>query len=186
MRFVTNMNHSFDELLDKEIIKEEAVFDFETLSLVKEEELDVMVALEGMVNYSRNDHLPSFISFNTRLNSLFPRKRIDESTNPLDPEQIAKNFQEALRPMGLDAQNSLAVYRAFNKGVLRNLDQVLHEANQLLIQSWVIPDLGMERQKKSRTANKRSAPRKNAAAFGTVKEEDFQEDGDQPELFSIM
>jgi len=146
--FVTNMNHKFDDLLDKEIIKDEPVFDFENLSLVKEEELDVIVALEGMVNYCRNDHLANFISFNTRLNSLFPRKRIDESTNPLDPEQIATSFQEALRPIGLDAQNSLAVYRAFNKGVLRNLDEVLREANQILIDGHVIPNLGMEGQKK--------------------------------------
>ena len=43
MRFVTNLNNNFDELLDKEIIKDEAVFNFETLSLVQEEELDVMV-----------------------------------------------------------------------------------------------------------------------------------------------
>lgn len=146
--FVTNLNHNFDELLDKEIIKDEAVFDFENLSLIQEEELDVIVALEGMVNYCRNDHLANFISFNTPLNSLFPRKRIDESTNPLDPEQIAKSFQEALRPLGLDAQNSLAVFRAFNRGVLRNLDEVLREANRILIDSHVIPDLGMEVQKK--------------------------------------
>ena len=184
--FVTNLNHNFDELLDKEIIKDEAVFDFENLSLVKEEELDVIVALEGMVNYCRNDHLANFISFNTRLNSLFPRKRIDESTNPLDPEQIATSFQEALRPLGLDAQNSLAVYRAFNRGVLRNLDEVLREANQILIDGHVIPDLGMEGQKKTRTATRRSGPRKDATTFGTVEEESFDEDEEQPELFSMM
>jgi hypothetical protein len=112
MAFVINLNDTFDKLLDKEVIKDEAIFDYENLSLVQEEELDVMVALEGMVNASRNDHLPSFISFNTRLNSLFPRKRIDESSNPLDPQQIASCFQEALRPIGLDAQNSLAVSKA--------------------------------------------------------------------------
>lgn len=87
MRFVTNLNNNFDELLDKEIVKDESIFNFETLSLVQEEELDVMVALEGIVNASRNEHLAVFISFNTRLASLFPRKRIDESTNPLDPSR---------------------------------------------------------------------------------------------------
>lgn len=47
MRFVSNLNHNFDELMDRDIIKDEAIFDFETLSLVQEEELDVIVALEG-------------------------------------------------------------------------------------------------------------------------------------------
>lgn len=186
-RFSINLNHNFDELLDKEIIKDEQVFDFENLSLVLEEELDVIVALEGMVNYCRNDHLTNFISFNTRLNSLFPRKRIDESTNPLDPQQIATSFQEALRPIALDAQNSLAVYLAFNRGgVLRNLDEVLREANEILIENHVIPDLGMEGQKKTRTANRRTRPRKDSAAFGTIEEENFEEDDEQPELLSMM
>ncbi|MBT4159927.1 MAG: DUF1631 family protein, partial [Gammaproteobacteria bacterium] len=124
--YVSNLNANFDELLDRESSKEEAVFNFDTLSLVQEEELEVMVALEGMVNAARNEHLPIFISFNARLSSLFPRKRIDESSNPLDPEQVATAFQEALRPLGLDAQNSLTVYRAFNNEVLKHLDDVLN------------------------------------------------------------
>ncbi|MBQ75311.1 MAG: hypothetical protein CMQ20_09875 [Gammaproteobacteria bacterium] len=179
--FVTNMNICFDKLLDKEVIKEDAVFDFETLSLVQEEDLEVMV------NASRNEHLPNFISFNTRLNSLFPRKRIDETTNPLDPEQIATSFQEALRPIGMDAQNSLAVYRAFNKKVLRHLDTVLKEANKILIDSGVIPDLGIESSKKKDSAAVRANRRRDpTSAFGTVEEEEVDEDIERPELFSMM
>ncbi len=186
-RFMKNMTDNFDELMDREFLKDEAVFNFETLSLVQEEELEVIVALEGMVNYARNEHLPVFISFNTRLSSLFPRKRIDESTNPLDPEQVATAFQEALRPLGLDAQDSLSIYRAFNKGVLRHLDQVLNEANGILVESSVIPDLGMEAPGKSRPPPARNRPRTEASMFGTVEEEAFDDDVEErPELFSIM
>ncbi len=189
MRFVTHMNNNFDELLDKEIVKDNAVFSFENLSLVQEEELEVMVALEGMVNAARNEHLPVFISFNTRLASLFPGKRIDESTNPLDPDQVATAFQEALRPVGLNADNNLAVYRSFNKGVLKNLDKVLNEANGVLIESHVIPDLGMEAPGK-KAAPARTTPRPKGdsiSSFGEVEEETFADDEEeQPELFSIM
>jgi hypothetical protein len=187
-RFEKNMNNYFDELLDKEIIKEDAVFSFETLSLVQEEELDVMVALEGMVNASRNEHLAVFISFNTRLASLFPRKRIDESSNPLDPEQIATAFQEALRPLGLDAQNCLTIYRAFNADVLKHLDQVLNDANGILVEYNVIPDLGMEASKESASApSTRNTPRVDpTSAFGMVEEETEDQREDNPELFSVM
>jgi len=142
--FTANLNANFDELMDRESNKKEAVFNFDTLSLVQEEELEVIVALEGMVNAARNQHLPVFISCNARLASLFPQKRIDESSNPLDPEQVATAFQEALRPLGLNAENSLSVYRVFDSEVLQNLDQVMNEANQILIESNVIPDRGME------------------------------------------
>lgn len=185
MSFVVNMNDHFDELLEKETQKPATIFDFETLSLVQEEELDVMVALEGMVNASRNQHLATFISFNTRLSSLFPGKRIDESSNPLDPEQIAVSFQEALRPIGLDAQNSLAVYRAFNSVVLKRMDEVVREANQILIEHDVIPDLGIEGQRRSSTPA-RIRRRDPVSAFGTVEEESIDDDADRPELFSMM
>lgn len=187
MRFVTFMNNNFDELLDKEVVKDEAIFNFETLSLVQEEELEVIVALEGMVNAARNEHLPVFISFNTRLSSLFPRKRIDESSNPLDPDQIATSFQEALRPVGLDAQNTLSVYRAFNRHVLKHLNEVVNEANTILIESKVIPDLGMEGAQRGRQPERaRSRSRDDIVGFGTVEEDVFDEDADRPELFSMM
>lgn len=188
MSFVTNVNQHFDELLDKDTFREEAVFDYETLSLVQEEDLETMMALEGMVNYSRNEHLSHFIGFNTRLNSIFPRKRIDETNSPLDPEQIANAFQEALRPIGMDAQNSLVVYRAFNKGVLRKLDQVMKEANQILIDDGVIPDLGMESAKKKGRPAVRSNRRRRRPdnTFGTVEEEELDQEEDRPELFSMM
>ena len=187
--FTSNLNAHFDDLMDREGDREEAIFNFETLSLVQEEELEVMVALEGMVNASRNEHLPVFISFNARLSSLFPRKRIDESSNPLDPEQVATAFQEALRPLGLDAQNSLTIYRAFNKEVLKHLDDVLNEANQILIESSVIPDLGMESAsgKHTQKASTRTQKRPDSThTFGTVEEEAFDEDEERPELFSVM
>ena len=188
-RFVANVGYAFDDLMDRESIKDEAVFSFENLSLVQEEELEVIVALEGMVNASRNKHLPIFISFNARLSSLFPRKRIDESTNPLDPVQVATAFQEAIRPLGLDAQNSLSVYRAFNAEVLRNMDFVLNAANHVLVESSVLPELGLDggsaaarRPTKARGGN-RSDP---TNPFGSIEEEAYEENEDQTELFSIM
>ena len=118
-RFINNLNYNFDDLQDRADDSNLAVVNFETLSLVQQEDLDVIVALEGMVNAARNEHLPVFISFNARLSSLFPHKRIDESNNPLDPEQVASAFQEALRPLGLDAQNSLSIYRGLNSEILK-------------------------------------------------------------------
>ena len=45
MRFMTNLNNNFDELMDREVTDEQTIFNFETLSLVQEEELDLIVAL---------------------------------------------------------------------------------------------------------------------------------------------
>ena len=109
--------------------------------------MDAMVAVEGMVANARNMHLPSFISFNTRLNALFTDVRINEATNPLDPQQIATAFSAVTAKIGLTSDQSLQVYRTFNEKVLKNIHHVLREANQLLIDHGVIPDLRMESPK---------------------------------------
>ncbi len=184
--FAHNMNNYFDELMDKPIDKVEPVYNFETLSLVQDDDLEIMVALEGMVNAARNAQLPNFISFNTRLNSLFDNKRIDESSNPLDPSQIATAFKDAISTLNMDAQNSLSVYRRFNSDVLLKLDNVLSSSNKLLIEHGVIPNLGMDSGSKQKPTA-RSRPRQtDPIGFGTVEEDPFEPDAETPELFSMM
>lgn len=127
--FVDNMNRTFDKLTGKH--KEDIVaVDFESLSLVQDEELMAMVAVEGMVAASRNQHLASFISFNTRINSLFEDNVVNESTNPLDPQQIAGSFTQAIIEAKIDSGDSLRIYRSFNTHVLKNIDKIVREANQ--------------------------------------------------------
>jgi hypothetical protein len=186
MRFMTNLNNNFDELMGREVTEEQTIFNFETLSLVQEEELDLIVALEGMVNAARNEHLAVYIGFNTRLSSLYPRKRLDESTNPLDPNQLATAFLEALRPLELDPQNSLTVYRAFNNNVLKKLDEVINEANTLLVESNVLADMEMEAAAKNLSTARNSPRTTDAGGFGTIEKESFDNGAEQPELFSVM
>lgn len=185
MQFIDNLNREFDKLTGK-VVEEQKIVDYETLSLVQDDELNAMVAVEGMVANARNLHLPSFISFNTRLNALFTDIRINESTNPLDPQQIAEAFSAVTSKIGLTSEQSLQVYRTFNDKVLKNIDQVLREANQLLIDHGVIPDLRMESPKpKAAPARSRARPGE-FNTFGTVEEEEYEPNADNPELFSMM
>lgn len=188
LQFIDNMNQVFDKLMGK-VQEERTIVDFENLSLVEDDELTAMVAVEGMVANARNLHLPSFISFNTRLNALFTDVRIDESTNPMDPQQVASCFSRAITAVGLTSDQSMGLYRSFNAIVLKNLNLVLREANQLLIDHGVIPDLRMD-SARPKQAPVRSEPRTTAtkefSTFGTVEEETYQPNGNGPELFSMM
>ncbi len=185
--FVVNMNYYFDELLDKETTREGIVYDFENLTLVREEEFDIMLVLEGLVKTAREQHLSNFMSFHTRFSSVLPRKRIDALNNPLDAEQIANAFQDALRPLELDVQNTLTVYRAFESSVLNHLDEVYKEADKLLIEGGVIPDLDIEKHQKqlraqSAAERSRASPTKRrqdlGGTFHTVEEDNLHVDID--------
>lgn len=189
MHFMDNMDAEFDKLQGKTKV-EKSNIDFETLTLVQEDELSAMVAIGGMVSSARNMHLPSFISFNTRFNALFTDIRIDESTNPLDPQQIASAFSEAVIKVGIGSDNSVNLYRSFNNIVLKHLDKILRELNQLLIDHGVIPDLRMDTVKPNVSptrSTRRNTPQTNEfGSFGTVEEDPYQDSADQPELFSMM
>jgi hypothetical protein len=192
IRFVENMHDKFDELLGKQQ-KKTIVLDYESLSLVQEDELVNMVAIEGMISAARNLHLPSFISFNTRLNALFTNNRIDESTNPLDPQQISTAFSEALGPGDVSGGNLITIYRSFNEKILKKLDVLLRESNHILIEHGVIPNLGMDSATPKPSDNATSARTSGRASqgigmgtFGTVEEDPYDADTEQPELFSMM
>jgi hypothetical protein len=189
MNFVENMNKTFDKLAGT--YKEDKIaVDFESLSLVKDEELTAMVAVEGMVAASRNQHLASYISFNTRLNALFDDATVNESTNPLDPQQVAASFTKSIIEAKIDSADSLKIYRSFNSHILKNIDKIIRESNQLLIDNGIMPKLSVDtiraRPSPSRTSARQETKAPDTSAFGTVEADHYKGATEQPELFSMM
>lgn len=97
--------------------------------------------MEGIVNQSRNSERLQYVSFTTRLDSIFPNLTVNETNNPLDPEQIGDCFNESIRPLGLKAHYLLTIYREFNKAVFHHLEGVFAESNNVLIEIGVMPEL---------------------------------------------
>tara|TARA_B110000858_G_scaffold3502_1_gene4082 strand:- start:60852 stop:63113 length:2262 start_codon:yes stop_codon:yes gene_type:complete len=157
-RFMTNLNDYFDALTMFKS-KEEDVSDYDKLSLVDHDYLEAIIAMEGMVNHARNSDKQQYLSFTTRLDSIFPNLTIDETNNPLDPEQIGDCFNESIRPLGLKAHYLLTIYREFNKAVFHNLEEVLAEANGVLIDIGVMPNLDVKARNRELAKQKREVER---------------------------
>ena len=113
--------------------------------------------MEGMISHARNCDISEYLSFTTRLDTMLHGTRVDESNNPMDPEQIGEAFKEALRPLGTTATELLVTYRKFNQNVFHKLEDVLTEANGILIDNNILPDLDMAARSRSELQNKRSA-----------------------------
>ncbi|PCI75667.1 MAG: hypothetical protein COB20_12420 [SAR86 cluster bacterium] len=155
-RFAVNMRAHFDELTGV-VEKEVNVLGYGSLSLVEEEDLEAIIAMEGMISHARNCDISEYLSFTTRFDTLFYGMRIDESNNPMDPEQIGEAFKEAVRPLGMTATELLITYRKFNSGVFHNLEKALTEANNILVDNKVLPDLDMAARSRTEQQNKRSS-----------------------------
>jgi hypothetical protein len=186
--FTDRVEASFEALSNdaKEVPIDQSII-FDGLGLGEDEERELLVAIEGMIAYARNEHLTSFISFNTRLNSLFEGNPVDEASNPLDPQQIAAAFKEAIRPLDLGPSDSLVLTRKFNSAVLRNLNLVLAEANQIFIDNGIIPDLLIDGIAKPRHRARASRTQKTeeTSQFG-LPEAESDDNDEQPELFSVV
>jgi hypothetical protein len=159
--FDEQINRLFNVLQGKVIEKDpvEEIINFNDLTLVLEEDMDVLVAVDGMVAAARNKILGPYISFNTRLNSLLEDDQVNESNNPLDPSNILEAFKESTLALGMSADRSLLVFRRFSTIVLGGLLDVLESANQVLIDHGILPELGDEPMLSPVRASGRVIPR---------------------------
>lgn len=188
-RFASNIRNNFDGLTVV-VSKQLNVLDYGSLSLVEEADLEAIIAMEGMIAHARNCDISEYLSFTARLDSLFFGLRIDESNNPMDPEQLGEAFREALRPLGLTAVELLISYRKFNIFVFHNLEKILSQANGVLIEHDVLPNLDMAARSRAEQKNKRSARPTRVdptdRAFATDSSVKSTSQGEDPQLLSIM
>ena len=170
--------------------KKSGVIDYGSLSLVGVEDLEALIAMEGMIAHSRNTDIQEYLSFSTRLDTLFYDTRIDESNNPMDPEQIGDAFKSAVRPVGLKATALLIAYRYFNSKVFHQLESVLEKANTILIAGGILPKLDIAARNKKIQKNKRSKPRERTdpvdRAFDISSSPSSRQMGSAQEMFSVM
>lgn len=159
-RFTSNLHNYFDELTTLVVKDTEIEPDsYDNLSLVDHDYLEAMIAMEGMVKQMRDKEFKGAKSFLTRLETMFPNIRIDETNNPLDPEQIGDCFNEAIRPLGLKAHYLLTIYREFNKTVFAAYDDILNEANEVLVELGVLPNLDITAEERERRKAQRAQAR---------------------------
>lgn len=188
-RFASNIATNFDELTGG-VTKQVNVLDYGSLSLVAEDDLEAIIAMEGMISHARNCDISEYISFTTRLDSMFYGTRIDESNNPMDPEQIGEAFKESVRPLEMTAIELLITYRKFNRSVFHNLEKVLTEANAVLIDNGVLADLDMAARSRAEQQNKRNArPQKidpTDRAFSTDSSGMVAPSASSKQLLSVM
>ncbi|MEX2131355.1 MAG: DUF1631 family protein, partial [Pseudohongiellaceae bacterium] len=157
-RFMLNMNACFDALIDP-TPKEIRESDYNNAEDVKQDHREAAIAMEGMIAHARNVDIQEYISFAARLNSLSPELVLDETNNPLDPEQIGNAFVDAVSIMELNGKDLLTFYREFNKAVFHQLEPVLAEANRILVELGVLPDLVIKARSSREQRHKRSQRR---------------------------
>lgn len=192
-RFKRGFEKNFTELVEFSSglnVDNSSTLDYGNLRLVEEEDLEAIIAMEGMIAHARNTDIEQYLCYSTRLDKLIARTKIDESNDPMDPEQIGEAFKNALQPSGLRPNALLVAYRYFNSKVFHSLETVLVQANAILVGHGILPDLDIAARNREATKNKRGKPRPKTdpveRAFSKGGAEHGRNSARDQEIFSIM
>ena len=95
--FLQHIVLSFNNVTHLHAVSEEhtAYDDFENLSLLKNEELEINVALEGMASRLRGNSSNHLTDFQTRIEYLVNSQKIDHKYLPASPEVLCDSFASA-------------------------------------------------------------------------------------------
>ena len=133
-----NLGHSEEQAGSLENTK----FDLDSLTLVNEEELETSVALDNMARRARNGCVEQLKVLCHRLEYLFESKaEITERNNPLEPRQLVEAFSQGLEKLSLDIKARLIILKLFEREVMAETGYMVSEANRVLVDAGVLPDM---------------------------------------------
>lgn len=115
--------------------------DFASLSLVASDDMDVKVAIDGMVAKSRAGSGNALALLRARFQHLMPDISLDDQDFPLDPGAITEHFGNILKNLALTTDQKVLVLKIFQQELLSKWPALLDDANQSLISAGILPDL---------------------------------------------
>jgi hypothetical protein len=167
--FRQEIDAAFGDLNDVEGARsKEEVFDTlkaDALSLVHDDDLEEMVAIDTSVARSNSLHGEAIQYISLRLDSLLPIK-VYQKNNPVGPDVLCRAYMAELKKLDVSLKAKLLLFRLFDKNVIDVLGDIYLELNDILIESNVLPSLPSRRHTggdQRRRSNDRSGDRRETA-----------------------
>ncbi len=185
--FFRSIDISFAQLLDHNAYREEQYVEekgvsLDDLSLVKNDELEEMVATEGMVNKANEQFAEAIQHLTLRIDHLVPIK-VYQKNNPLGVDVICHAFTSATKSLHIDVKAKLVLFKLFDNMVMSNLGKLYEALNQVLIDANILPSLKQAaRAKKSLVSNSADRQGSNASqhSAGAVSNHSSAEQSSRP------
>ena len=156
--FFRSIDIGFAQLLDPTAYRDEQhssekSISLDDLSLVKNDELEEMVAVDGMVNKANEQFAEPIQHLTLRIDHLVPTK-VYQKNNPLGVDVICNAFTDATKVLSIDVKAKLVLFKLFDNIVMTKLGKLFDVLNQTLIDANILPSLKQDvRVKKPSTAS---------------------------------
>ena len=114
--------------------------ELENLSLVNNDELEELVAIDAMVARANKEHATAIEHITLRLDSLFEGE-VSIANNPVAPASICEGFSRSSENLLIDIKAKLVLYKLFGKHVMAELKGFYQQLNKVLVDHQVLPNL---------------------------------------------
>lgn len=143
--FFRSIDISFAQLLDPNAYRDEKQsgeksVSLDDLSLVKNDELEEMVAVDGMVTKANEQFAEPIQHLTLRIDHLVPTK-VYQKNNPLGVDVICNAFTDATKALNVDVKAKLVLFKLFDNIVMTKLGKLFDVLNQTLIDANILPSL---------------------------------------------
>jgi hypothetical protein len=164
--FFRSIDIRFARLLDSsayqdEVQTETKELSLDDLSLVNNEDLEELVAFEGMVNKANEQFAELIQHLTMRIDHLVPIK-VYQKNNPLGADVICNAFNDATNSLDVDVKAKLVMYKLFDNMVMTKLGDVFQVLNQLLMDANILPSLKSSRGKRPVGESQSQSPANNS------------------------
>ncbi len=129
--------------------------DGQRLSIVADDDLEEMIALDTMVSRAREKSQPDLDLLTERLCHLVGGE-LDKKKNPFNPEVICDALGSAVKGLPLDIRSKLVLLKLFERKVLDVLKELIAKCNLLLVHRGVLPDLQLKQAAKNSSSQPES------------------------------
>jgi hypothetical protein len=156
---IMQVMNSFNEIKAKPLVKEDTSFDsFDDLSLVQNDELELKVAVEGMVSRMKNTVGRQLNDFDARVNHLMTMNGEANVACPGSPDVLCEAFSQGCAKLDVGIKAKLVVFKLFEKFVLSEMTKVYSQGNNILVQFGVLPQIRHAQQGPANPNSRNEAP----------------------------
>jgi len=113
----------------------------ETLALLQNDELEVSVAIAGIVSKVTSQHSLAVMQLTRRIDHLCKVQTVTERLNPLGPDRLGHAFAAAIECLAIDIKIRIILLKLFERFVMERLAPIYGEGNAMLAEAGVLPDL---------------------------------------------
>ncbi len=134
-------------------LSDEAKVSTENWTLVKDDELEELVAVDNMIAKAEREFSLELKQLTGRLDLLTTNQAVTIKNNPFGPATTCRIFLDVCKSLELDIKAKLVLFKLFDRYVMKSLGKVYKAANDALIAGGIQPNLEQSSAQASPTSD---------------------------------